>query len=308
MTVASSPGKIMLSGEYAVLNGGRAVAHTLDKRLTVEVLQGSQGISIASDIWAKKKYFSDDDPDFICQSLKYFESLFGKLPPLDIKISSNIEISYGIGSSSALRLSLFAALQKHLELGWSVLDVAQLAFKDQKRAQGQASGYDILTQSLGGLVEMSTGSDIWPKSSRQTHSCHLDKIQIMIGGKGAPTRETLVSVSQWLASKRDPQSLHAVSENLTDAWLGNDFPYLLEKVEAHRLFFEGAPRFPGKLSEALKPYCYLSNWSWKLTGAGGEDALLIVGNIPSEANLVFQKFGWRTADLTFSKEGLRYGL
>lgn len=308
MTVASSPGKIMLSGEYAVLNGGRALAHTLDKRLAVEVLPSTKDISIVSDLWAKKKYFRDDDPDFICQSLKYFESVFGKLPPIEIKINSDIEISYGIGSSSALRLSLFAALQKHLNLGCSVLDIAQLAYKDQKRAQGQASGYDTLTQALGGLIEMSLGEDIWPKSSKQTHSLHLEQIQMMIGGKGAPTRETLESVSQWLTSNRDPHSLHVVSEDLTDAWLGNDFPNLLEKIEDHRLFFEGAPRFPRELSEALKPHQNLSKWSWKLTGAGGEDALLVVGNIPSEAHVVFQNFGWCRADFTFSGEGLRYGL
>ncbi|MEI8025604.1 MAG: hypothetical protein WCI18_04570 [Pseudomonadota bacterium] len=308
MTVASSPGKIMLSGEYAVLNGGRALAHTLNKRLAVEVLQSTKETSIISDLWAKKKYYREDDPDFICQSLKYFESVFGKLPPLEIKINSDIEINYGIGSSSALRLSLFAALQKHLNLDCSMLDIAQLAYKDQKRAQGQASGYDTLTQALGGLVEMTIDEDIWPKSSKQTKSCHLERIQMLVGGKGAPTRETLESVSQWLTSNRDSHSLQAVSEDLTDAWLGSDFPILLEKIEAHRLFFDGAPRFPRELSQALKPHQNLSQWSWKLTGAGGEDALIVVGNIPTEARLVFQNFGWRRADFTFSGEGLKYGL
>ena len=189
-----------------------------------------------------------------------------------------------------------------------MLDVAQLAYKDQKRAQGKASGYDTLTQSLGGLIEMSISQDAWPKSLTQPKSPHLTRVQMMIGGKGAPTRETIQSVSEWLASNKNSRSLLTVSEDLTDAWLQDDFSYLLEKVEAHRQFFEGAPRFPSELSLALKPHQIIGQWSWKLTGAGGEDALLVLGNVPTEARLLFQNFGWRAADFTFSGEGLRYGL
>ena len=308
MTVASSPGKIMLSGEYAVLRGGRALAHTLDQRLYVEVQSATRDISILSNIWTEKKYYGPDDPEFICQSLNYFESVFGKLPPLDIRIRSEIKVSHGIGSSSALRLSLYAALQKHLNLDGTVLDMAQLAYKDQKRAQGQASGYDTLTQALGGLIEMSTGDGIWPKSYRQVECLHLNQVQMLIGGKGAPTAETLASVSQWLNAQRDPKRLQRVSEDLSDAWLGEELSNLIEKIEAQRLFFEGAPRFPMELSEALKPHRDLTKWSWKLTGAGGEDALLVIGALPLEVWEVFQSYGWSASDFTFSGEGLKYGL
>jgi mevalonate kinase len=312
MTLASSPGKIMLAGEYAVLEGGRALAHTVGRRLTVHVASRSpEQTWISSDLWSEKKIYDpgfqgQNSGDLTCQALKYFEDQFGTLPPLEIQIESEIVVSHGIGSSSALRLSLFAALQKHLRLNLSPLQIAQLAYGDQKRAQGQASGYDTLTQALGGLIEMSVAEKTWPGHYRKTISSLLKHTHIMTGGKGAPTSETLKSVSEWLRAKQGSNRLLALSEDLVDTWLGEDLSLLLEKIESHRLFFEDAPRFPRNLRDALKPYQDPSLWNWKTTGAGGEDAILLVGHVPPHVCSVFESLGWMPSDFTFEEDGLKY--
>lgn len=300
----------MLAGEYAVLEGGRALAHSVGKRLTVKVIPREDHTWISSQLWPEKKIYDPRSPELSCQAIKYFEDHFGKLPPLEIKIQSEIVVSHGIGSSSALRLSLFASLQKHLNLNFTPLQIAKLAYGDQKRAQGKASGYDTLTQALGGLIEMSiekSGSEKnWPLSYRKTKSNLLKHVHIMTGGKGAPTSETLDSVSAWLQKNKKSKDLLTLSENLLEAWLGDDLGLLLNQMESHRLFFEDAPAFPRFLGDALKPYKDLLKWNWKTTGAGGEDALILVGQIPDPVWSVFQSFGWKTADFAFNEDGLEY--
>ncbi len=83
---------------------------------------------------------------------------------------------------------------------------------------------------------------------------------------------------------------------------------LVRAVAAHRQLFTGAPHFPQALAVALSEVdgCDLT-WSFKTTGAGGEDALLLVG---LEADLrapaaVLKTLGWRRLRAGFESAGAR---
>ena len=156
----------MLAGEYSVLTGGPALAATVSSKL--ESIVSSQthfdGIIIESDIWpeALRTSWSEIDQMRSEPSIHIFSTLINnKLLDLrkinggfKVKINSDkFDISFGIGSSSAIRVSIIQAISELEKLKLKAKEICKLAFDDQLKCQGKASGYDIITQVHGGLIE-----------------------------------------------------------------------------------------------------------------------------------------------------------
>jgi mevalonate kinase len=307
MISVSCPGKIMLAGEYAVLEGGRALAHTINARMNLTFQLLSDGPTILySELWPSGIPYPSSSPELAIQTLTYFEEQFGKTPPLQININSELEIKHGVGSSSALRLCLIVGLARFTQNNIDQNELLKAAYKDQKRIQTMASGYDILTQAAGGLVCMSMSESTWPKTYFKATSPHLERVRIFVGGKGAPTKLTALSTSEWLAQHIKADHLQMRSEDLVEAWLHNDFLNLLEKIDLHRELFRGSPSFLYYLDDALSPYYDKKTWTWKTTGAGGEDAILLIGDPPATALNILSQLGWYPSQYYFSDLGLTY--
>lgn len=307
MISVSCPGKIMLAGEYAVLEGGRALAHTIDARMSVTFEISPVGETIVhSNLWPKAITYPSLSQELALQSIAFFEAQLGKLPLLQIKIESDLEVQHGVGSSSALRLCLITGLAQSMHKELKQQELMKIAYHDQKRFQTLASGYDIITQALGGLVSISFSDLAWPNTCFKASSPHLEKVKIYVGGKGAPTKPTAISTSKWLSQNVKKEDLLERSEDLVDAWFHSNFVDLLEKIELHREIFKGSPSFLANLEIALSPFHDLSRWTWKTTGAGGEDAILLIGDPPSEALQTLNQLGWYPSKYQFSEFGLSY--
>lgn len=95
---------------------------------------------------------------------------FGRLQNLDLHIDTGIDHRHGFGSSSALRLGIIAAIKilakqkffknhKLIELNIDEKEsIALRAVEYQRADQTLASGYDIITQLMGGLIEYKSNS------------------------------------------------------------------------------------------------------------------------------------------------------
>jgi mevalonate kinase len=307
MISVSCPGKIMLAGEYAVLDGGRALAHTIDARMRVTFDMSPSGeTTIHSNLWPKAITYPSSSEELALQSIAFFESQLGKLPTLQIKIESELEVQHGVGSSSALRLCLVTGLAQLMHKELKQQDFMKMAFQDQKRFQTLASGYDIITQALGGLVCVSFSDLAWPSTCFKASSPHLEKVKIYVGGKGAPTKPTAISTAKWLNQNVKKEDLLEKSEDLVEAWFDSNIVNLLKKIELHRELFKESPSFPASLEMALSPFQDRSRWTWKTTGAGGEDAILLIGDPPKEAVQSLNQLGWYPSKYQFSEFGLSY--
>jgi mevalonate kinase len=185
-------------------------------------------------------------------------------------------------------------------------DFMKMAFQDQKRFQTLASGYDIITQALGGLVCVSFSDLAWPSTCFKASSPHLEKVKIYVGGKGAPTKPTAISTAKWLNQNVKKEDLLEKSEDLVEAWFDANIVNLLKKIELHRELFKESPSFPASLEMALSPFQDRSRWTWKTTGAGGEDAILLIGDPPKEAVQSLNQLGWYPSKYQFSEFGLSY--
>lgn len=324
----SIPGKVMLAGEYVVLRGGHALAVTVDRKMTIDVKIDSSINKwiIKSNIWDTPKEVNDfkaPQSDPLCRAVQASakrHSLYGG----EVTIQSDIEIADGIGSSSALRLGICAAFQllkndRDTSRPTGIaLDCVKQAWALQTENQGSASGYDIATQYVGGLVEFTYHyeDNVWtPKWFKHELEALKDYVHVFVGGNGAPTSSTLQSTASWLDSGVRFDRLVETSENLVDAFLNairwpstDTYRRLISCVAAQRAIFAASPHFPISVAEVLANLPGLdSRWSWKTTGAGGEDAILIIGPrhaiLPAEEALSGR--GWRRLAGGFTSTGIQ---
>jgi len=179
---ASAPGKVVLSGEYAVLDGAPAICAALDRRAHVYVeesaedhhavtapgfsdargeflavdgdlqwLAGGDEFRLVGDVWRT----ANVNPS-TSLSLRLDTSEF-------VDVEQGLKI--GVGSSAALTTALAAAL---CEVAETDADATRVAFAAHRKFQGGlGSGVGVATSSAGGLIEyrMGGGSIVqldWP--------------------------------------------------------------------------------------------------------------------------------------------------
>lgn len=318
----------MLAGEYAVLRGGHALAVTIDRSMIVDVTfdPGASKWLIKSNIWDRPREVSDFksiQTDPLCRAVQAAAKRVN-LNGGTVEIASNIEIADGIGSSSALRLGVCAAFQllkydrDPLRPSGVSLDSVKQAWALQTENQGTASGYDIATQYVGGLVEFTYHyeENVWtPKWFKHELETLKDYVHVFVGGNGAPTSSTLQTTASWLDGGVRFERLIDTSENLVDAFLNairwpstDNFRRLIMCTSAQRAIFAAGPHFPLTVADALVNLPGVDNkWSWKTTGAGGEDALLLIGarHTLSQAEEALGALGWHRLNAPFTPSGIR---
>lgn len=138
----SAPGKLILSGEHAVVYGKPAILATVDKRLFVTISQASRNKIITSESPALAKWARD----FILKVLN------SEKKRLKIEISSKIPVGCGMGSSAALAVALTAGLFKYLNKNFNQEKINELAYEIEKRQHGTPSGGDNTIVTHGGFL------------------------------------------------------------------------------------------------------------------------------------------------------------
>lgn len=330
------PGKVMLAGEYSVLSGGRALAATLNRRLDVTVVaQPDLGpfVSVESNLWdeARRIEAGHDPNDYqdepLLEAVARGMQLHG-VTGVAVKVGSELDVNFGIGSSSALRLAVLIALEDYARLRRgdgslrrdALWGAAREALRLQRHAQKQASGYDIATQLVGGLALFSPAAELdeWPAACVAAPATRFDAlhrlVHVFVGGRGAPTGRVTTETLTWLKERGLLLRVAAATEDLIE-----DFHRALAEPDdakqrgllaraagAHRKIFSASPHFPHALAVALGglPGCDTS-WSFKTTGAGGEDALLLLGDATdiAPAAALLEGAGWRRLPQPFAPFG-----
>jgi mevalonate kinase len=133
MVRASSPGKVILFGEHAVVYGEPAIALAVSRRFHTQVEERNGGKDHIVDghkmTRAHHSYFKHAVED-------YWEG-----GPLDIRTRSEIPSSSGMGSSAALTTSLMGCLVEMS--GGNIADererIARQSFETEYCVQGRAS-------------------------------------------------------------------------------------------------------------------------------------------------------------------------
>lgn len=200
ITVASAPGKLMLSGEYAVaLAGAPAVACAVHARLTVTLRDGVGPWRVTSPAL--------DLHDAPLGTVPSLAAVVERLAPPGSAGQFHVESALGtgankpgLGSSAALVVAAGGALSAHFGLEPPTLSDLIAA---HKQGQGGGSGYDVATAFYGGICRFQRVGDMdqteslsWPEglAARVIHT-----------GRGASTAGQLRKLVA--AQERAPASV-----------------------------------------------------------------------------------------------------
>lgn len=142
--IYSAPGKVILSGEHAVVYGKPALVCAIDKRLTLTLME------------AETTHYTDTVMPIVEGTVREFlrqRKEVIKKCGYTYSISSNIPMGRGLGSSAAYSATIAAGL---LELftgrEWSIPEINICAYKIEKYFHKNSSGVDTSTSVMGGLI------------------------------------------------------------------------------------------------------------------------------------------------------------
>lgn len=227
--VASAPGKIVLSGEYAVLDGAPAIAMAVDRRalVTLSRVPGHYGeVSASGHSEDVGRFDVRETPlRWVDNAAPYslLDAVWNQLPTAPesgVRLQLNTQTfsdslsstKLGLGSSAALCVALTAALQNSAPQ-------MQHAFKAHHDFQGgRGSGVDVACSINGGLLQYqmqgrSTLALEWPK--------HLS-YRVLWTGIAADTRSKLARLQHSSIEHASRQTLRRSSQDLAECWRSAD--------------------------------------------------------------------------------------
>lgn len=297
----SSPGKIILFGEHAVVFGEAAIAAAINLRTRAVVTEYREnrfnGFPLRKDMHAYPYHsFS-------------LTGATGK----SASVESSIPPGGGMGSSAALSTSLVAALNND----GNEARTASIAFNVELGAQGRASPLDTSTSAHGYGVFISSSrvsSEIWSISSGTVtwHIGHVDvgRMTVVAGytGSGAATGHMVDKVRRlWekYPTARDAVSeIGGISQDAMKALRGGDMVALGRLMDRNQRLLSVlgvSTKELDQLIDAVRPFSYGA----KLTGAGGGGCIIALTDRPEKAGEAIAARGGVPIICRTGEEGLR---
>jgi len=147
---ASAPGKIILTGEHAVVYGQPAIAIPVNqvsaKAIISADILGPQGrihvFAPAIELDEDMDDLSEDNPIAKAVNLTLDALNIEHAPALKLKISSRIPVASGLGSGAAVSVAIIRALSTFLGHPLANEKISRLAFEVEKLHHGTPSGID----------------------------------------------------------------------------------------------------------------------------------------------------------------------
>ena len=298
--VASAPGKLVLIGEYAVLEGAPALVLAVNRRarVTLTALDGdvSEIVSPTLGLAARLQWRSDGiawvgtpPPE-----LAWIETLLQHAPrTCAFRIELDSDAFYadhagqreklGFGSSAALTVALLGAL--HAAAGLPPPDLATCIDAHRAIQHGQGSGIDIAASLRGGLghFELHDGHATHASLLLPTglHAC------CVYSGRPASTRALLAAVDTWrtrepAACARHIAELATISRRGVEAVANHNAASFLASLHdyAHALARFGAACGADIASRGHRELAEIAaecGVAYKSCGAGGGDVGITLG-------------------------------
>jgi mevalonate kinase len=344
VVAVSAPGKLILMGEHGAVYGVPALTAALGLRARVELETAAEGgveldlpdlgVRAESD-WqgltacaerARRRWQEfrdgaqferDEDPAALVRvALGEAAGVLGRtqLPPLRLRVRSQLPVGAGFGSSAAVAVAIIAGL-----LAWRGTEpdaevVGRLALEVERRQHGMPSGVDHGTVLLGGVQWASRNDDgelgLEPVAARPEL---LRELRIYDSGRPAESTGTVVAA---VAAHRrhDPTAFDLLLARMRAAV--TEFRAVLETGESGdmvpeiRLFercLEEIGVVPSPVHEAVHRL-EQAGGAAKISGAGalsGAAAGCLLVCFPPHAAAVPEPAGWRRIDTMMGAVGLQ---
>ena len=318
----SAPGKVVVSGEYAVLDGAPAICMAVNRRAhisitttdndynsvlapgysetvgrftavgnQVEWLAGAEDFSLLEAVWTEAAPTVSEHLTIVLDSNDFVDTV--------------TSTKLGIGSSAALTVALTAAFDAIIDDDINVLGAATDA---HRRFQlGSGSGVDIACSFTGGIIEYYLGEErtvplAWPAGLEYALlwsgvAANTDqKLQQLARTEASQARAELAIASARVAaswSAGDPDEILQLLRVYTDALRNFDVDHRLGIFDAGHAELADAALSAGLV--------------YKPCGAGGGDIGIVIANDASDiATFVdtVQASDFRHLDMAIDETGI----
>ncbi|MEM9074181.1 MAG: hypothetical protein AAGE52_37155 [Myxococcota bacterium] len=208
MSGASAPGKMMISGEYAVLEGAPAIVAAVQTRATARF--GGDG-EVAS---------TDRFPEAYASRVLAEEALGAVEGDLRIDVSAlrRAGQKLGVGSSSAAAAAAAAAVLAHHDRDLEDEDVRRQALRfaldGHRKVAPRGSGADVAACTLGGFVRYRRAPGSWDVDADAVSWPAGLVARIAWTGQAASTHELITKVHA--LRDRDPATYRAAMARLRE--------------------------------------------------------------------------------------------
>jgi len=311
MVRTSSPGKVILFGEHAVVYGEPAIALAVTRRFNMQVDPREEGKGHIVDghkmTEVHHSYF------------KYAVENYWEGGPLDIRTRSEIPSSSGMGSSAALTTSLMAAL---VDMSGGDIEeererIARQSFATEYGVQGRASPTDTSTATMGlGILLAKEPVDglLWhvEKGGAEwyIHRVGVPKLTIVVGFTGIKgnTGELVAKVRRYWGSnnfaKETVTDIGKLTMEGVKALEAGDKELIGQLMDRNHQMLSILGVNHDKLQrlvDAARPYSYGA----KLTGAGGGGSMIALTDEPEKVSRAIEAAGGKPFTAEIGAPGVR---
>lgn len=275
---ASAPGKMMIAGEYAVLEGAEAVVAAVDRRVLVTLAPEAEGEGLT--------------PLEVTATRALIEARYGTVPGVLKVDASALQLEgkkLGLGSSAANAAATAGLLLR--ALGRVLADqnvrahTLEVALEGHRAVAPDGSGADVAASVLGGFVRfrrlgdgVETHAIAWPSA--------LHNVVVWTGARGEPPRTSVYIAKVHALAAGDPRrhrqlmsALAAESERFVSALMAQD---IAEIIECFHDFggamgnlgtAAGVPIVDAQIA-SVRELAQVNGGAAKPSGAGGGDVAL----------------------------------
>ncbi len=286
------PGKVILSGEYAVMCGGTAVVAPCERYITVSETAPQNGDHTTPIISAALEYSLAEAGEF--------ESRMGKpginLNSADFFMHKNgTKKKLGIGLSAAEAVAVVELRLSRAGLNGDGLcrKTAEYAHIIHHRTQGGiGSGADIFCCALRRPIIFRNAGGVPRVINDSTQDSIKIPIRMVWSGIVSDTRNMIHKYNRWLETggaiaEEIRRKTAEVGEKLAPLWFTEDFRRFYEVFDEYIAVMKECTRLAG-LDYWLDCHTELDNWAGKYggrakpSGAGGGDMVILIGDLPVE--------------------------
>jgi len=261
---ARAPGKVVLSGAYAVLEGAPALVTAVDRYVVADSSQAA----------------TFEAPEVRAAIPR------GPLPHIDASALRRGDRKLGLGSSAAIVVSSLAAvmLDQHpnLTTGELARRVWEPAVDAHQTAQGGGSGIDVVTSAFGGTRKCWLVDGVVHSEAHKLPKGLM--VELYAARESASTPKMLTLVRAWaerepVAYQRTMKALKEASTQAAEASTVKDFVESVAQQLTHLAQLgvrSEAPIVPQWLRD-LAAWALIDVVAIHPSGAGGGDIVLCVG-------------------------------
>ena len=276
--IVSSPGKLILGGEHAVVYGRRALVTSIGMRLYMQLTEDDEPDKQLLNITFHdtNKHYSIDLLDLqnsypleiqaILYIYNHFKPSISDKKQLNLQVRSKIPIGAGLGSSAAFSVCLVGCFYLLYYENFDPDKINELAYKIECIFHGTPSGIDNTISTYGQSL-------IYSRTLKKHVNFHLSNLAIIDTGIPKSTKRMVDLVRLFI--ENNPNEGEQILNNIEQC-----VDMMIENSEQINQYFEKNQQLLKSLGVSITEIDNIienlakNNISAKITGAGGGGCLI----------------------------------